>query len=271
MKRNIQTNLAATDNGRKSALQDIVLESLYEQGFFELAALSGYTAANVAYGSPFFSDHLEFCLLEPDSRFELMPFMARLEHDLAGYGTDIEISVRKKMVTASRDSMECWSPHIFAHLAFRELHKLTISMSIETGRSPFFALLDPCRDRSARFNCIPLPALFARIVHALLLMPSKERGSVRDWFHVEWCVANKVELPLDCLLNGLLQSGKPLDPWTAELVIRHLLLERISELDFNALINDLFRSGTAVDRAKIWTPEYFRKLVREMTISAPWH
>lgn len=105
-----------------------------------------------------------------------------------------------------------------------------------------------------------LPSLFAGKMHALLFRKWKNRVKGRDWYDLEWYIKKGIPLDLDHFLLRAQDTGD----WkneniTAEQFLE-LLTQKISNVDFNSIKDDVVRFIPDDAVLKIWGREYFQDL-----------
>ena len=64
-------------------MQEIALMGLWRSKFFEHAAFYGGTSLRILHNLGRFSEDLDFSLLKPNPKFNLMPFLKAVEEELA--------------------------------------------------------------------------------------------------------------------------------------------------------------------------------------------
>ena len=125
----------------KSAMQAVIPDSLHGQVFFGRAAFCGHAAAPVAYGSPLFSEYLDFSLPEPDAHVDLMPLLDNLKRAYAAFGQDIEVSGKSVSWREVRYLRYPWSPRLCADMVIRGQRQMR--KCLKSGILPDNRLL-PC-------------------------------------------------------------------------------------------------------------------------------
>lgn len=82
------------DCALKEITQELILNSLYNAGFFKKAAFQGETALRILHGLMRFSEDLDFALLEPDRKFDLNSYLSSLNAELKAFGYDVKVEGR---------------------------------------------------------------------------------------------------------------------------------------------------------------------------------
>lgn len=193
--------------------QEIVLAALGRTDFFGRAGFHGGTCLRIFHGLNRFSEDMDFALTEPDSSFDLLPYLKPVCTELDAYGYAFEIEDRSKGGQAVRKAfLKDDSAGKILRLNYRPvtgpLRKLRIKLEVDTrppaGASYEMPILDYPFPSSVRV--FDLPSLFAGKMHALFC-----RGYVkgRDWYDFIWYSAHRVELNHRLLSAALSQQG----PW----------------------------------------------------------
>ena len=82
------------DYALKEITQELVLNSLYNAGFFKKTAFQGGTALRILHGLMRFSEDLDFALLEVDRGFDLNSYLGSMNAELKAFGYDLKIEGR---------------------------------------------------------------------------------------------------------------------------------------------------------------------------------
>ncbi|MBU6149679.1 MAG: nucleotidyl transferase AbiEii/AbiGii toxin family protein, partial [Verrucomicrobia bacterium] len=77
-------------------IQEISLMGLWRAKFFEHAAFYGGTSLRILYGLNRFSEDLDFSLLQPNSSFDLFPFLKAIEEELELSGLKVFVEHKVK-------------------------------------------------------------------------------------------------------------------------------------------------------------------------------
>jgi hypothetical protein len=113
-------------------------------------------------------------------------------------------------------------------------------------------------------NCFSLPSLFAGKLHALLFRKWKNRVKGRDWYDMEWCIRKGIPLNTQHFLNRALETKD----WKEETItseqILQLLTEKINDVSFEAVKEDVRRFIPNDEKLKIWSVNYFKDLIEKM-------
>ena len=82
------------DYALKEITQELILNSLYNGGFFKKAAFQGGTALRILHGLRRFSEDLDFALIQADRTFDLSAYLASIKSELKAFGYEIKIETR---------------------------------------------------------------------------------------------------------------------------------------------------------------------------------
>ena len=79
----------------KEGLQEIILQSLSETGFFDHALFHGGTCLRILHGLDRFSEDLDFTLREKNLDFDLEPYLDSIISKMRDYGLEATASARR--------------------------------------------------------------------------------------------------------------------------------------------------------------------------------
>ena len=79
----------------KEGLQEIILQSLSETGFFNHALFHGGTCLRILHGLDRFSEDLDFTLREKNLDFDLEPYLDSIVSKMKGFGLEATASARR--------------------------------------------------------------------------------------------------------------------------------------------------------------------------------
>ena len=84
------------DRALREILQEYILAALSRTDYFSKAAFHGGTHLRIFHGLLRFSEDLDFALLEPNSSFELKPYLDKAAEELAAIGLNVEVKDKSK-------------------------------------------------------------------------------------------------------------------------------------------------------------------------------
>lgn len=237
-------------------LQACSLRSLHESRAFERLSFVGGTALRFLYDLPRFSEDLDFSL-ETATGYEPLRWLDKLKRDLARLGFDIELSwndrqtVHVAWIRVAGILME-------AGIVGQSDQKLSVKLEIDTVPPSGARMETRIVNRHLVFGVRhhDLPSLMAGKVNALITRPYAKG---RDWYDLLWYSSRLPPVePNDRMLHAaLLQSGNGLSGQWREAVV-----ERIKELDFDTIRNDVEPFLERRQEAALLTREAFLQLVR---------
>lgn len=261
----------------REIMQEIALAGLYRAGFFEKAAFYGGTALRIFHGLPRFSEDLDFTLLREDGDFKFDQYLSSLQMEFEALGIKVSLRRKEKSVVSNIDSaflkadtfwrevvLEASMPSI----GLNEKTNLKIKIEVDT-RPPLgfetesLLLLKPF---SCYINCLSLPDLFAGKMHALLFRKWKSRVKGRDWFDFEWYVKKGVCLGMAHLGERAFQSGDLSSNDLSSEQFLDLLLDKIKNVSFNQIREDVVRFIPNPASIDIWSEQYFVDLTRNIKL-----
>jgi predicted nucleotidyltransferase component of viral defense system len=262
-------------NALREIMQEIALAGLQRAGFFERAAFYGGTALRIFYGLDRFSEDLDFSLLAADENFKLDDFTKGIEEEFLSLGMKVKVNSKQKSKRSNIDSAFLKTDTLWEELTLEEIAPQEgfrsipeIRIKIEVDRKPplgFFTeeklLLRPY---SFYVKCFTLPDLFAGKIHAVIFRNWKTRVKGRDWYDLEWYIKNNVPLNLSHFLKRATDSGDWKEDKINEKQFGSLLQERISEVSFDRIKEDIVRFIPDDKKIEIWSPQYFRDLTSKL-------
>jgi len=232
----------------REMIQEIVLLGLWRSKFFEKAAFYGGTSLRILYGLNRFSEDLDFTLLAPLPGFNLAPYEAALQRELAAFGFETEISRKEK-----KPQTKIESAFIKANTM---IHLLKVNSPYRTHSDALLKVkievdIDPPADAATEavpvFWPIPYsiksltkPCLFAGKLHACLCRSARQNIKGRDWYDFLWYIAHATPVSLKHLQKRMEQSGHWPEKEKLTLAkLQGLLKDRIAALDFERLKADV--------------------------------
>lgn len=232
----------------REILQEYILAALSRTDYFTKAAFHGGTHLRIFHGLLRFSEDLDFALREPNSSFELKPYLDKAAEELSAIGLKVEVKDKSKAdLTVKKGFLKDDSLIRLVQLQFPNLlgsrqtpRKILIKVEVDSN-PPAGAVYQSC-DLSFPFTAsvtnFDLPSSFAGKMHALLC---REYVKGRDWYDFIWYVGRKVKLNHRLLSAALDQQGR----WagqhvvTSDAWVREELKKVIAALDFEAAKEDV--------------------------------
>ncbi|MCK5795677.1 MAG: nucleotidyl transferase AbiEii/AbiGii toxin family protein [Deltaproteobacteria bacterium] len=265
-------------NALREILQEIVLCGLWRAKFYERAAFYGGTALRVLYGLDRFSEDLDFSLLHPGDAFDLTPYCAAIEEELAAWGFPARVEVKRKRVQSTIASafLKANTRELLltveADAVARVVHtqrQLKIKVEVDTDPPSDFTtetlfLLQPIPFSVKAFS----PAsLFAGKMHAVLCRRWKTRVKGRDWYDLVWSVGRGIPLDLGHLEARMRQSGHYVDDGPLdEATFRAMLVARIETLDINGARAEVERFLVNPSSVIVWSRAFFMAIAERIAI-----
>jgi predicted nucleotidyltransferase component of viral defense system len=248
----------------KEITQEIVLNSLYNSGFFKKAAFQGGTSLRILYGLNRFSEDLDFALLNPDAKFDLNYYLATTNEELKAFGYDVKIEGRTSNNAVQNMFLKDDSLGRFLKVQYpkNDGPKRTLKIKIEVDTNPpaYAEIETKFLDFPINFSVTvhDLPSLFAGKSHALLC---REFVKGRDWFDFLWYLARKTKPNFKFLSSALQQFG----PWKGMGVntdsdwYRREMTKRIKNIDWPKAKMDVQRFLRPVDvkTLELWNVDFF--------------
>ena len=261
----------------REVMQEVALAGLQRAGFFEKAAFFGGTALRIFYGLNRFSEDMDFSLLEVNPDFSLEPYFESIITEFGAIGMQVIIKEKKKALSSNIDSAFLKSETVWKEMILEGVIPQTgiqtppsIKIKLEVDREPPLGfdteeklLLKPF---SFYVKCFTLPDLFAGKMHALLFRNWKQRVKGRDWYDLEWYIKKDVPLHLNHFLLRAQDTGHYTDNTISRDKVIGLLKDRIDNVSFDRIREDIVRFIPNDSVLNIWSPQYFKDLVDKIKI-----
>ena len=259
----------------REIMQEIALAGLSRTDFFEKAAFYGGTALRIFYGLDRFSEDLDFSLLQRDSNFSIEPYFKAIQDEFKSLGLTVSIKEKKKTKQTTIDSAFLKAETIWQEIVLEDIIKetgvrsnKTLKIKIEVDRQPPLNFKTEekllLRPFSFYVKCLTKPSLFAGKTHALLFRKWKNRVKGRDWYDLEWYI--KKGIPLD--VNHFLTRAKDTNDWRDDSISNEHIIElldaKINSVSFSSLREDVVRFIQNDEVLNIWSPKYFKDLIRKI-------
>ncbi len=253
------------ENALREITQAVALNALYNAEFFKVAAFQGGTCLRIFYDLNRFSEDLDFALITPNSRFEVMPYLAPLGKELEAFGYRVEIIERSKADDTVKkvfikddsigDILQLEYPKHDGHA-----RAIRIKLEIDTNPPLGARVENKFHDFPLNFavTAHDLPSLFAGKSHALLCR-AYTKG--RDWYDFLWYVRRSAPLNYAFLSNALMQQG----PWRGKTIavdrawyLREMRT-KIESIDWNEPRNEVrrFLKPNELKSLELWEKDFF--------------
>ena len=266
-------------NALREIFQEIALCGLWRAKFHEKAAFYGGTALRVLYGLDRFSEDMDFSLLAPDERFDLMPYCGFVEDELSAWGFTATVEAKAKTAQSAvesaflkantREQLLVIDAGAEVAAAIHGRRRLEIKIEVDTDPPPGFStetkfLLQPIPFSVRVYDP---PSLFSGKMHALLCRGWRSRVKGRDWYDLVWYVGRGTELDLTHLEVRMRQSGHYSDAAALdEHAFRLMLARRISELDVADARSEVERFLPDPSAVSVWSREFFSAVAERILI-----
>lgn len=261
----------------REIMQEIALAGLQRSGFFEKAAFYGGTALRIFHGLDRFSEDLDFSLLEVNTDFSLEPYLEGIVKEAAALGMRINIKEKIKTKQSNIDSAFLKSETVWKELVLENIipqsglsspPAIKIKLEVDTAPPLGFETEEKLLVKPFSFyvKCFALPDLFAGKMHALLFRKWKQRVKGRDWYDMEWYIKKGVPMHLDHLAIRAKESGDWQQKNMTQKQLMKLLEDKINEVSFNSVRNDIIRFIPNDSVLDIWSVNYFTELIKKLKI-----
>jgi len=259
------------ENALKEIVQEILLFSLWQADFFEVAAFQGGTSLRILHGLSRFSEDMDFILLELNEVFSWVPYLESLTKTCEEFGIEPEALDKARMdQRVKRAVIKDTSIAQQLNLSFidsQNNRKLKVKLEIDcnppSGSEFEYSYLDFPVDFEVCHQ--DLSSNFALKIHALLCRPYLKG---RDWYDFNWYVARGVRPNLRLLENALKQYG----PWAeqdltvdSEWLVK-ALTDKITVIDWRAAAVDVTRFIKPVEQKSLglWSERLFMNKLSQL-------
>ncbi len=259
------------ENALKEIIQEILLFSLWQSDFFEVAAFQGGTSLRILHGLPRFSEDIDFILQEPDPDFSWLPYLEGITETCKEFGIEpealekarIDQQVKKALIKDTSIANQL-NLRFMDDLNGRKLKiKLEIDCNPPLGSDFDYSYLDFPVDFEVCHQDVS--SNFSLKTHALLCHPYLKG---RDWYDFSWYIAQGVTPNLLLLQNALIQYG----PWKGQALnidqdwLVGVLGEKISSIDWQAAANDVERFLKPVEQKSLslWSERFFMNKLKNL-------
>lgn len=259
------------ENALKEIIQEIILFSLWQADFFEVAAFQGGTSLRILHGLPRFSEDIDFILQEPDAEFSWLPYLEGITETCKEFGIEPEALDKSRMEQpVKKAAIKDTSIANQLNLSFMDDlngRKLKIKLEIDcnppSGSDFEYTYLDFPVDFEVCHQ--DLSSNFALKTHALLCRPYLKG---RDWYDFSWYIAQGVTPNLLLLQNALIQYG----PWENQALnidqdwLVGVLGEKISSIDWKEAASDVERFLKPVEQKSLslWSERFFMNKLKNL-------
>lgn len=254
-----------TEQQKRNAIfevnQQIILEGLYNGGFFNEAAFYGGTCLRIFHGLQRFSEDMDFSLLAPNEDFDFTKYFQPIIDQFALVDRNVEIKKKDKKNFGKVESAFLKDNTDVYDITFQTEKSIKIKIEVDTQPPMSFhteqkLLLLP---ESFMTRCFTLPCLYAGKMHALVYRAWKNRVKGRDWYDFEWYVRHNVPLNFTHLHERALQFNN--EDITKESFLEKLN-EHIATTDINQVKADVLPFIRNPKEMAIWSNDYFLELAQ---------
>ena len=263
------------DYALKEITQELVLNSLYNSGFFKKAAFQGGTALRILHGLMRFSEDLDFALVEPDKKFDLNSYLSSMNTELRAFGYDVKVEGRSSANAVQNTFLKDDSLGRLLKVQYPKSDgpKRALKIKLEVDTNPPAGAKTETKFLNFPINfsvtAHDVPSLFAGKSHALLC---RDYIKGRDWFDFIWYVGQKAVPNFGFLSNALEQLG----PWKGKLIKPNIdwygkeMSTRIKEVDWDKAKADVQRILRPVDvkTLELWNEKFFLDCLKRVVTNA---
>lgn len=264
----------------REVLQEILLYSLCNAGFFHFAALRGDTSLRLFHDLERFSEDLSFCLYNHAKDVDCSFHIRAAEKIIRTFCMPVHIDITEKYSESGREPSSEKSDRLELHLCFnldeKMLHrKETITIQIELDRTQFrhHKTLSAFRSEYLPYHVqlCDMPTLLADNIHAILCRngnPGQVDG--RDLFNFVSFSSRKSPVNMQYLQEKLVHSGYiARDAPLALTMLQAFLKEKWHNIDYREARKDVDHLSFIPYFTNAWTCEFFCFLARNLKADAP--
>ena len=259
------------ENALKEIIQEIILFSLWQANFFEVAAFQGGTSLRILHGLPRFSEDMDFILFEPNATFSWLSYLEALTETCKEFGIEPEALDKARMdQRVKRAVIKDTSIANQLNLSFMDNlngRKLTVKLEIDcnppAGSGFEYTYLDFPVDFEVCHQ--DLNSNFALKTHALLCRPYLKG---RDWYDFAWYITQGIKPNLLLLQNALHQYG----PWQEQTLninqdwLVNVLADKICSIDWKDAAADVERFIKPLEQKSLslWSERFFMAKLQQL-------
>ncbi len=263
------------DYALKEITQELVLNSLYNSGFFKKAAFQGGTALRILHGLMRFSEDLDFVLLKPNKSFDLNTYLSSINAELRAFGYDVKVE-RRSSANAVQNTFlkdDSLGRLLKVQSPKAEGPKRVLKIKLEVDTNPPAGAKTETKFLNFPINfsvtAHDVPSLFAGKSHALLC---RDYIKGRDWFDFIWYVGQRAVPNFEFLSNALEQFGS----WKGKSVkadinwYRKEMARKIKEVNWDKAKADIQRFLRPVDvkTLELWNENFFLDCLKQVGTNA---
>lgn len=261
----------------KEIIQSIVLAGLSKSNFFDVASFYGGTALRIFYGIDRYSEDLDFTLNNKDKSFRIDPYLVAIENEAKSFGLNLDVSIKKKTIETPIESAFAKTNTYNALLEFKvkkelinHLHKdETTKVKLEVDCNPAYGFNKVIKWTDAIEFCpvavLDEGSLFSGKIHALLCRNYKNTVKGRDFYDFVFYTTKNIKPNMTYLRNKLIESRKLEENSNFDIdILKHMLVERINLVDFEAAKKDVRRFIMKNDELDYFRKDFFLQLINKL-------
>ena len=260
----------------KEGLQEIILQSLSETGFFDHALFHGGTCLRILHGLDRFSEDLDFTLREKNLDFDLEPYLDSIISKMRDYGLEATASARRPkgemMVYSAKvklnlhDVLETsgFDKEIVRSSHSKALVVVKIDVDLDPPAYSREIVVEKTSPLPYSVRTEPLPVLFAGKTSAVLCRHWGNRVKGRDMYDFRWYIEHGIPIDIRCLESRMDKKCNPTENIDRDDLVR-MLTTRFENLDWTSAEEDVVNF---IDREQLgdWGPEPFKELANRIEI-----
>ena len=234
-------------NSLRELVQEILLLSLYKNGFFKKVAFYGGTCLRLFHGLKRFSEDLDFAITD-NTDIDLNYYEDTLISELNSYG--LNGTIRKKETYDNNDIKRRYinidvydllNEYFENRVSINKERQLSIKLEVDTTYIKGAILENNVMFSPNHGNIISydLSSLFAGKIHALICRNWKNRVKGRDYYDYLYYLRINATYNLEYLQNKLANTLGEEPTYYTEEKIKKLLKERFEQVDIASIVEDI--------------------------------
>jgi len=242
-------------NKLREALQLLVLKILQDKGYFANMVFVGGTALRILYDMRRFSEDLDFSVINKKN-YDFSKIISEIKREFKLSG--IEIETKTKAAKTVQGSMLRF-PNLLYALGLSGLRgqKLSVKIEVDSNPPPGWRIEDTIVNKIYILNIthFDIPSLYATKIHACFF---RKYTKGRDFYDLMWYLGKRTK-PNYLLLNNAIKQTHAKAYDLNEANIKDFLLEKIANINFDAIKKDVERFLEDKNEIKLLTKEVIEK------------
>ena len=264
----------------REILQETILYSLYNAGFFNVAAFYDGTALRLFHDLERFSEDLDFCIYKNSKDFDFSYYIKEAEKIIRTFSLPIEINIKEKNIESNIKTslVKANKREIYIYFDLKEssIHRnenIKIKIELDMTQFKHQNTLTVFKSEYLPYHVqiCDIPTLFAGKIHAILCRNWKS-GRVKggDLFDYVFFSSRKSSINMEYLQEKLVYSGYiSQDTHLTREMLQEFLKEKFTSIDYNEARKDVDPFVFNPYLTNAWSSDFFCFLARDLKADAP--